>query len=350
MKYTSGSIKINNILNRIDKDVNNNRNMAKNINTLESLLNQLYFKSRVKKILFKAYSHVGKIDKAYKVIKESYESTEDETVLVDLVRLLLEMGFVDEAKKYVTNAPFSNEKIYLLGVINEYEGNFEEAIIMLNKLNHTLMESNMHVELACIYEYMHNLEGAKSEFRKLLNTDKRYQAILRLIKIAFGENNPKVIDLIQSFDIDGCNHQGDIVQYKRCVKYYKYLQGKLKEEEIESYSDRQMYSYDKKRALNHIGKYHLVNGKYYKFNRNVNLVEIYDYCQKNLNHLIRKDDTNSYLVKMPYDIGYLMNYKTDLIEVVVLPNTNKILTMYPVAKIGMYEKMLESEKEKNKNG
>ena len=35
-----------------------------------------------------------------------------------------------------------------------------------------------------------------------------------------------------------------------------------------------------------------------------------------------------------------MDYKTDLLEVIVIPNTNKILTMYPVAKVGMYEKML----------
>ena len=114
-------------------------------------------------------------------------------------------------------------------------------------------------------------------------------------------------------------------------------------EYIETYFDRQLYSYSKDRALQHVSKRHLLKGTLYKLNDDINLAEVYDYCTSNLKHLVRKDDTDMYLVKMPYDIGYLMDYKTDLLEVVVIPNTNKILTMYPVARIGRYEKMLEKE-------
>lgn len=343
MRYTKGSIKINNDLNRIDKELNNNKNVGKNITILENYLNQPYFKTRVKKILFKGYMQIRKIDKAYNLIKELYESTKEETALMDLVKLLLDSGLVDKAKEYVNDAYFSNEKIYLLGLIYEYEGNYEDAIATLKKLNHTLMEEDMHIELGCIYEYMHNLKSAKEEFKCLLKTDKRYQATLRLIKIAFGESDPKLPELIQSFDIDNCKHQGDIVQYKRCVKYYKYLRGELIDEDIETYFDRQLYSYSKDRTLQHVSKRHLLKGTLYKLNDDINLAEVYDYCTSNLKHLVRKDDTDMYLVKMPYDIGYLMDYKTDLLEVVVIPNTNKILTMYPVARIGRYEKMLEKE-------
>lgn len=340
MRYTKGSIKINNDLNRIDKELNNNKNVGKNITILEDYLNQPYFKTRVKKILFKGYMQVRKVDKAYNLIKELYEITNDETALMDFVKLLLDMGEVEKAKKYVNDAYFSNEKIYLLGLIYEYEGNYEDAITTLKKLKHTLMESDMHIELGCIYEYMHDLKSAKEEFKCLLNTSKKYQAKLRLIKIAFGENDPELPNLIQSFDIDNCKHQGDIVQYKRCVKYYKYLIGDLKEKDVETYSDRQLYSYSKDRAIYHVNKRHLLKGTLYKLYDDINLNELYDYCASHLKHLIRKDDTDMYLVKMPYNVGYLMDYKTDLLEVIVIPNTNKILTMYPVAKVGMYEKML----------
>lgn len=341
MRYTKGSIKINNDLNRIDKELNNNKNVGKNITILENYLNQPYFKTRVKKILFKGYMQVRKIDKAYNLIKELYESTNDENALIDFVKLLLNIGEVDKAKKYVNDAYFSNEKIYLLGIIYEYEGNYEDAITTLKKLNHTLMESDMHIELGCIYEYMHDLKSAKEEFKCLLNTDKKYQATLRLIKIAFGENDPELPNLIQSFDIGNCKHQGDVVQYKRCVKYYKYLRGELREEDCETYSDRQLYSYSKNRTLQHVSKRHLLKGTLYKLNDNITLNEMYEYCASNLKHLIRKDDTDMYLVKMPYDIGYLLDYKTDLVVVITIPNSNKILTMYPVAKVGMYEKILD---------
>ena len=104
MRYTKGSIKINNDLNRIDKELNNNKNVGKNITILENYLNQPYFKTRVKKILFKGYMQIRKIDKAYNLIKELYESTKEETALMDLVKLLLDSGLVDKAKEYVNDA------------------------------------------------------------------------------------------------------------------------------------------------------------------------------------------------------------------------------------------------------
>ena len=342
MRYTNGSIKINNILNRVSKEIDSNRNIKKNISILENLLGQPYFKPRIKYLLFKAYRQDVQIDKAYKIIKDLYEMNKEEKALVSLVRILLDMGEVEVAKKYVNQADYSNEKIYLMGLISEYEGDYENAIKILNKLNRTVMEDDMHIELGCVYEYMKDYQSAKEQFNCLLKTERRCQAQLRLIKIAFAQNDPNLLNLIQNFDIDKCEFKSDMNQYKRCVKYYKYLSGDLQKKDLNSYSDWQLFSYDKNRAINHIGKYHLVTGKYYKFSNDINLEEVYDYCKNNLKYLIRKDDTETYLVSMPYEVGYLMDHKTNLVEVIVIPTTNKILTMYPVAKVGMYEKLLNS--------
>jgi len=333
--------KINNKLNRISDDIKQNKNRRKNITELEYLLNQPYFKTRIKLLLFKLYMQVRKIDKAYTLIKELYDTTKDTDALFDLVKLLLDIGDVERAKKYLEDADYSEMKIYLFGLLNKYEGNYPEAIKYLEKLNHTIMEGDMHIELANVYEKMGDLKKENEELEKLYNTDKKYQAKIRIIKNAFGQNDPELPKLISSFDYDRCNHHGDLLQFKRCVKYYKYINGQLNEEELENYSDKQLYNYSKERAISHINKRHASSGTLYKIADDINTVELYDYCINHLDILLRRDDTDVYLVEMPYDVSEQIGYKTNLLEVLTIPNTNNILTLYPVAKVGMYTKRLE---------
>ena len=49
---------------------------------------------------------------------------------------------------------------------------------------------------------------------------------------------------------------------------------------------------------------------------------------------------------MPYDVGYILDMKTNIVEVLVVSNTNKILTFYPITKVGKYN--VEKVKEKNR--
>ena len=336
--------KINNKLNRISDNIKQNKNRRKNITELEYLLNQPYFKTRIKLLLFKLYMQVRKIDKAYTLIKELYDTTKDTDALFDFVKLLLDIGDIENAKKYLEDADYSEMKIFLLGLFNKYEGNYTEAIKYLEKLNHTIMEGDMHIELSNVYSQMGDLKKEKEELKKLFNTDKKYQAKIRIIKNAFGQNDPELPKLISFFDYDNCNHQGDLLQFKRCVKYYKYLNGQLKEEDLENYSDWQLYNYSKEKAISHINKRHASSGTLYKIADDINTVELYDYCINHLDILLRRDDTDVYLVEMPYDVSEQMGYKTNLLEVLTIPNTNNILTLYPVAKVGMYTKRLEEKK------
>ena len=104
--------------------------------------------------------------------------------------------------------------------------------------------------------------------------------------------------------------------------------------------------YSKERAIEHVKKKHVNNGKLYRFFDNLDINEVYEYCLNHLDNIIIKDDKIRYLVEMPYDVGYLMNLKTNIIEVIVLSNTDKILTMYPITRVGKYN--VEKIKEKNR--
>ena len=339
----NNTIKLNRFLNTINKDIKKGNNIQQCIRKLEELLHQPYCKTRIKDLLFRSYMILGKVSEAYSIIKELYETTNNEDALFDLVKLLLDIGDVTTAKKYVDNADYSNMKIYLLGLINKYEGEFDYAKKYFERLNHTLMEESMHIELANIYEHLGKIEKEKEELYYLLNTKKKYQAKIRLIKIAMGENDPNLPVLFDEFDVDNCWHQGDLVQFKRCLKFYKYKLGTLTKDDLDNYSSYQLYKYSRKSAIKHINKRHLVGGNLYKLNADINLEEVYNYCKNNLNHLIRREENDIFLVKMPYEIGNLMGNDTDLLEVVTISNTDKILTFYPVAKVGMYTKILNGE-------
>ena len=336
MYYSKASYEIKKKLKRIEKNVNNKKNGSENIKELESLLNQPYLKSEIKNLLFKSYLLDKRIKQALDTIKKLYEENNEEKYLFELVKLLLDIGDTSTAKKYIDQAYYSEMKIYLEGLYNEYIGENDRAINCLNKLNHTVMEEDMHIELSCVYENMHDIEKTKQELYMLLNTNKKYQALVRLIRIAIGENDNSIKKIFDMCDIDSCKHKGDLIQYRRCLTYYKYSTGELKEDDVENYSDSQLYDYSKERALYHIKKKHFDSAVYYKFNDDIDLNSVFEYCKKNLNHVVRKGDSDIYIVRMPYNVGSLMEYTTDLVEVITIHDTDKIVTLYPVPRLGKY--------------
>ena len=88
------------------------------------------------------------------------------------------------------------------------------------------------------------------------------------------------------------------------------------------------------------------SGKLYRFYNSLDLSEIYDYCISHLDNIVFADDKTIYIVEMPYDVGYILDMKTNIVEVLVVSNTNKILTFYPITKVGKYN--VEKVKEKNR--
>lgn len=345
MRYLNQGYNIKKRLNKIESDIQGRKNLKENIEKLENLLNQPYCKNEIKSVLAKAYLESGEEEKALDLFKYLYESTNNEEYLISIVGLLMDIGYVEEAKKYIDNASYSDGKVFSLGYYYKRMGNYDEALECFKRLKYTAMEEDAYIEIGLTYMVKGDNDSAKECFSKLLNTSKKNEALVKLIKIALAENDPTIEELFKKVDIDNCYHQGDIVQYKRCAQQYQYLIGKLNEEQ-DNYSGKQLYCYSKERAIEHVKKKHVNNGKLYRFFDNLDINEVYEYCLNHLDNIIIKDDKIRYLVEMPYDVGYLMNLKTNIIEVIVLSNTDKILTMYPITRVGKYN--VEKIKEKNR--
>ena len=337
--------KLKKLLNKIDEEVNASKNIDYNINKLNELLNQPYFSIEIKDILSKAYVEKGRTKEGLELLKYLYELTDKGEYLIRLVHLFMNIGDVKEAENYINNATYSDQKVFAYGVYNKRLGNYEEAIDYLSKLKHTTMEEDMYVEMASVYMISGNNEEAKNCFYKILNTSHKYQALVRLMKIALGENDPNITKLFKKFDYDNCYHLGDFLQFKRCIQYYEYLNGTLIEQP-DSYLGSQLYKYDKNNTLQHIRYKHMKSGSLYRFYEDIDLDSIYEYCASHLKYLAYKDNIAHYLVEFPYDVGYLMDYKTNLVEVATLANTDKILTIYPITRVGKYN--IEKIKEKSK--
>lgn len=87
-------------------------------------------------------------------------------------------------------------------------------------------------------------------------------------------------------------------------------------------------------AIDHIYRHMFKDSeRSYKILPNINLDQLYFDVQNNLNKLLRRDASDIYEVELDYDVGEMIGYRTNKVEVATIPYTNKVLTLYPVANI-----------------
>ena len=227
MSYSSQMNKIKKRLNAIESNIQLRKDLKECVVNLEKLLKQPYCNLGVKRLLAKVYVETGNEKEALSLLKSLYEITNSGEYLISIVHLLMDIGYIKEARKYIDAAPYSDEKVFSLGVYNKRMGNYEDAISNFEKLRHTVMEDDALVEIAMTHRIKGDNENAKKCLYKLINSTKKYQALVKLIKIALYENDPNIETLFKKFDIDNCYHQGDLIQYKRCIVQYEYMKGKV---------------------------------------------------------------------------------------------------------------------------
>lgn len=327
------SIKINSILNRIEKDTRLNRKLAENLETLEELLKtQPYFSFRIKNDIAEIYILKPDTKKAIELSRQLFEEDKSYESTRKYFELLMKVGDFENAKKCVESLDDSEQKEYFLGYFYRKIGNVDEAFKHYKNLRFTIMEDNGNLGYAYIYRTLKQYDKAKEHLNKLLTTNHRDTAYRELIYINLETGNYDILDLVRELNIDDCDRIKTLQKNKRIITYYKYLNGDLKKSDItdkSEYYERQLVDYSKDEALKHIQKRHTSYKNIFEIVGNLD--DMYDFCKCHLDNLIKSDVSDTYLVTFPYDIGQADEFKTNLMEVVTLPHTDKILTFYPVS-------------------
>ena len=116
------------------------------------------------------------------------------------------------------------------------------------------------------------------------------------------------------------------------IKLYIYVkQNKEFDKEVEMYSSKQIISYDKNEAINHIVDHHYVNVKTSKFNDNIDIEKLFNEASSLMDKekIIYDSMFDKYIVKYP-NIGTNKNNENiHQLCILTLPDTNDIITMYP---------------------
>ena len=118
--------------------------------------------------------------------------------------------------------------------------------------------------------------------------------------------------------------------------------------EYSSYSESQTINYDEKKAIEHIIDHHILNESFSSFNEEINIESLFHDVKTRLDEgvVFYCDTFDRYILK--YDnIGYEDEKVINQLEIITIPNTKNIITMYPSKNIPNYD-LEEEDKEVKK--
>ena len=336
--------KMNCLLNKIEKDIRFSKDLDDCLSTLNKLLDQPYFRIRIQKDIAEIYFYQGKTLESLNLLEELYKKDNNFEVLYLINKILFKIGDIDKIKKYVDNIEDSAQYNFLYGFINKHLGHYEEAIKNWNNLRFTVLEESAHFELGGLYHILKDNEKAKYHYKKILSTPYKDRVLVRLVEIALHEKNSDIDQLFKQCQNIGFYNKKDRDAYSRCLYYYKYKHGKLKKQDVDSYYSDQLYNYNVDMAIDHIYRHIFKDSeRSYKILPNINLDQLCFDAKNHLDKLVRRDASDIYEVELDYDVGEMMGYKTNKVEVATIPYTNKILTLYPIANIDKVQKNIKKE-------
>lgn len=231
---------------------------------------------------------------------------------IELKNFNLVRNYIDELLiKYPEK---QNKLYYSLGLIEFLNFNYEEALSYFKRINE---------EETSIYQ-----KAIEKQVLTLIKQEKyeeAYNNYLKFINILSGE----IKILLRLF-------------------LKKKLNLKISEEP-NTYTEKLIINYDKQEVIEHISLHRVENSEkeiHSLFFPNINIEELYDYAVNNINenNYIKNNFIDKYLLKYP-NIGYRDNQVFDFIEVITLPNSKEITTIYPA---NNYCPNLFKEEEKDK--
>lgn len=237
-----------------------------------------------------------------------------------------------------------------LGRISRRENNIQLASYYFNGLLTSKYRGESLIELGKMYKATGDYETAKSYFKMGLDDKEK-------LEDDFQKEKFKIVSLMQLTYIEiHCHNYKDAYMYlykmleedsvrKFCAAkdlsqmnlYLKYKLGILTPVNLKnnSYFFKQLQSYDKNYAVQHIKSHFdedLSKREHSAFLNNINIEDLFRKAGITISHFNPYSFAlcDKYIVKYNFNVGIINDILTNKVKVIALPNTNNILTMYPV--------------------
>ena len=313
-------------------------------------------------ISLEPYDYISKFELAKLLIKDNQTKEEGREILIELLNTqsktyaMLELGRLEasegnnkEARKYfleLLNTPNKTYAMLELGRLEASEGNNKEARKYFQQLLNAQNKTYAMLELGRLEASEGNNKEARKYFLKLLNTPSKNYAMLELLFLAITENNlleaKKILDKIPLKNLY-------YSKYMEIKIFLNYKLGLIKESNIEfnDYLVKQIFNYNIDLALEHVKKHLDENNNkrlHTIFDNNVNLRELFYEVQEKISEVnpIRYCFVEKYIVCCNEDISTINGERTRYVQVITLPHSKNIITIYP---INVINKQLDNKKQ-----
>lgn len=305
--------------------------------------NDQEFKSKKLSLQGKIAYLKGDFDLAVYYLEEALGNKQNKFywgVLFEIAKAYVKQGRVEEAYNYAqqleSNKDFYNDGMDLLFAEIYYaQEKYQQSKMHYKKMldeNRSYSQENILYKLGTIEEIERNYEEAKKYYRKSINKDpKLLKSYVRLIRLS-----------IKDGDFETCRTMLEMVDYlkldnninNRALKEIRtYLEltknKKLQIKDTMPYKRRQIIEYSEEQAIKHINARHK-DGDGSQFSEHIDITALFYGIKEKLteDRLSLSRLMDYYLIDFP-NIGVADGKITNVLEVVCLPNTKNIITMFP---------------------
>lgn len=293
--------------------------------------------------LGKLECNVGNLLEAKKYFTEAISINNDVYAIYELGRVELELGNFDNARNLfhdvLTQKPNNIYALYRLGLLEAKCGNYTEARKCFLPLLKTKFQKEVMFELGKIEVKIGNYKMARDYFNYLITNYHDEHAFNLLCIIEYKLNNYlEVFNLINEYQNMNVSEKVMVGISKKLNVFFAYDY-----EKTNNYGCNMILNYDEESAISHIFLNHVDSFDKNNFNKNIDIYKLFI----NIKKCINANNKVNYFTF--YDI-YFTHYPNigengeNYLKVITLPNSDEIITMYPVS----VPNISISEKDENK--
>ena len=305
--------------------------------------------------LGKLYKSDNKLLLAENYFKDALSTNVKYFAMYEIGQLHELRGNTEEAQKLYqkiiddNDAPNKYDAYYSMALIHKKQENYDLAMEELDISYNLKRNEIIKIEKGKIEIIRGNYTEAKKHFESVEEGNYKAISIYYLLIVLIKEER----HLIAYGVLEEAVLTRQINRYLQIKDYLRYKLKAITDEELlkrNNYMFNQLVDYNKEAAMSRISlnkKSGEVSLKYPIFDENVDLEELYGKCQKLIDGAVpyALNIVDKYIIDLKERVGSIRTKSTTKVMVTTLPNTDKIINIYPVNSFEIEKEEKEIEEE-----